>query len=137
MSLLVLVKLPKSFILANDGPNCIVFVTKTLYNSEMLCNTATLKKGIFIMMRFNPETKTFKLFNALRNGDALTASQAEKRFGIKNISAEVSRVRQAGFAVYANSRKAGNGVQVTEYVMGKPSRKIVAAGYKAMALGLV
>jgi hypothetical protein len=103
----------------------------------MLCNTATLKKGIFIMMRFNPETKTFKLFNALRNGDAVTASQAEKRFGIKNISAEVSRVRQAGFAVYANSRKAGNGVQVTEYVLGKPSRKIVAAGYKAMALGLV
>ena len=89
------------------------------------------------MMRFNPETKTFKLFNALRNGDAISASQAEKRFGIKNISAEVSRVRQAGFAVYANSRKAGNGVQVTEYRIGKPSRKIVAAGYKAMALGLV
>jgi hypothetical protein len=27
-------------------------------------------------------------------------------------------------------------VQVTEYVIGKPSRKLVAAGYKAMALGL-
>jgi hypothetical protein len=130
-------RLPKHFILANDGPNCIVFATRNPYNSGMLCNTATLKKGIFIMMRFNPETKTFKLFSALRNGDAISASQAEKRFGIKNISAEVSRVRQAGFAVYANSRKAGNGVQVTEYVMGKPSRKLVAAGYKAMAMGLV
>ena len=137
MSLLVLERLPKYFILANDGPNCIAFATQTPYNSGMLCNTATLKKGIFIMMRFNPETKTFKLFNALRNGEAISASQAEKRFGIKNISAEVSRVRQAGFAVYANSRKAGNGVQVTEYVIGKPSRKLVAAGYKAMAMGLV
>ena len=137
MSLLVLERLPKTFVLAIVGPNCVAFATGTLYNSGMLCNTATLKKGIFIMMRFNPETKTFKLFNALRNGDALTASQAEKRFGIKNISAEVSRVRQAGFAVYCNTRKAGNGVQVSEYVMGKPSRKIVAAGYKAMALGLV
>lgn len=88
-------------------------------------------------MRFNEDTKTFKLFTALRNGDAVTASGASKRFGIKNISAEVSRVRQAGYAVYANSRKAGNGVQVTEYVMGKPSRKLIAAGYKAMALGLV
>jgi len=67
----------------------------------------------------------------------LTASQAAKRFGVKNISAEVSRIRQAGFAVYANSRRAGNGVQVTEYALGKPSRKIVAAGYKAMAMGLV
>ena len=88
-------------------------------------------------MHFNPETKTYKLFNALYNGEAVTASQAQNRFGIKNISAEVSRVRQAGFAVYANSRKAGNGVKVTEYVIGKPSRKLVAAGYRAMALGLV
>jgi hypothetical protein len=88
-------------------------------------------------MRFNEDTKTYKLFTALHSGDAVTPAAAAKRFGIKNVSAEVSRIRQAGFAVYANSRKAGNGVQVTEYVMGKPSRKIVAAGYKAMALGLV
>ena len=88
-------------------------------------------------MHFNTETKTYKLFHALYNGEAVSASQAEKRFGIKNISADVSRIRQAGFAVYSNQRVAGNGVKVTEYVIGKPSRKIVAAGYKAMALGLV
>jgi hypothetical protein len=88
-------------------------------------------------MRFNEDTKTFKLFTALRTGEAITPAAAAKRFGIKNISAEVSRVRQGGFAVYANTRVAGNGVRVTEYQMGKPSRKIVAAGYKAMALGLV
>lgn len=89
------------------------------------------------MTRFSENTKTFKLFNALYSGEAVTPSAAEKRFGIKNISAEVSRIRQAGYAVYANSRKAGNGVQVTEYVIGKPSRKIVAAGYRAVAMGLV
>jgi hypothetical protein len=89
------------------------------------------------MKHFNPETKTFKLFNAMYNGEAVTASAAEKRFGIKNISAEVSRIRQNGYAVYANTRRAGNNVQVTEYVIGQPSRKIVAAGYKAMSLGLV
>lgn len=87
-------------------------------------------------MRFNEDTKTFKLFTALRTGEAITPAAAAKRFGIKNASAEVSRIRQAGFAVYSNQRTAGNGVRVTEYVMGKPSRKIVAAGYKAMALGL-
>ena len=86
---------------------------------------------------FNTETKTFKLFNALYTGEKVTPAQATKRFGIKNISAEVSRIRQSGYAVYANSRKAGNGVKVTEYAIGKPSRKLVAAGYKAMALGLV
>ena len=89
------------------------------------------------MKRFNPETKTFKVFNALYNGDKLTAAQAAKRFGVGNLAAEASRIRQAGFAVYANSRTAGNGVQVTEYEIGQPSRKLIAAGYKAMALGLV
>jgi hypothetical protein len=88
------------------------------------------------MKRFNKETKTFKIFNALYNGAALTASQAEKRFGVKNLSAEVSRIKQNGYAVYSNTRKAGNGVQVTEYVMGQPSREIVALGYKAKALGI-
>jgi hypothetical protein len=88
------------------------------------------------MKLFNKETKTFKIFNALYNGDALTASQASKRFGVKNLSAEASRIRQAGYAVYTNSRKAGNGVQVTEYVLGKPSREIVALGYKAKAMGI-
>jgi hypothetical protein len=85
----------------------------------------------------NKGTKTHKLFTALKNGEKVTASEASKRFGIGNIAAEASRIRQAGFAVYANSRKAGNGVQVTEYEIGQPSRAIVAAGYRAMQLGLV
>lgn len=88
-------------------------------------------------MKFiNPETKTFKVFQALRAGEAVTPSAAEKRFGVKNLSAEVSRIRSHGFAVYSNTRKAGNGVQVTEYVLGRPSRKLVALGYKAQALGI-
>jgi hypothetical protein len=88
-------------------------------------------------MKFiSKDTKTFKLFNALYNGAKLTQSQAEKRFGIKNISAEASRIRQAGYAVYATTRKAGNGVTVREYELGRPSREIVALGYKAKAAGM-
>lgn len=89
------------------------------------------------MKSINKDTKTFKLFAALKEGEKMTAAQAAHRFGIKNMSAEVSRIRQAGYAVYANTRVAGNHVAVTEYEIGKPSRKLVAAGYKALALGLV
>lgn len=88
------------------------------------------------MKRISKETKTFKLFNALYQGEKVTAAQAEKRFGIKNIAAEASRIRHNGYAVYANTRTAGNGVTVTEYELGKPSREIVALGYKAKAMGL-
>ena len=88
------------------------------------------------MKFFNPETKTYKVFNALYSGDTLTPAEAQKRFGVKNLAAEASRIRSNGYAVYANSRVAGNGVKVTEYVMGKPSREIVALGYKAKSLGI-
>lgn len=88
------------------------------------------------MKRINLETKTGKVFSALQAGQKLTASEAKKRFGVGNLSAEASRIRAAGYAVYANSRVAGNGVQVTEYELGTPSRRIVALGYKAAAMGI-
>lgn len=86
--------------------------------------------------RINPETKTFKLCEALKKGEKLTPAQIQKRFNIKNVSAEVSRVRQGGYAVYANTHYSNNGKTVTRYEIGMPSRNLVAAGYRALALGL-
>ena len=83
------------------------------------------------------QTKAQRLLTALQAGERMTPSQIQKRFSIGNPSAEVSRIRQMGYAVYANKRVAGNGVAVTEYRHGKPSRKLIAAGYKALAAGLV
>ena len=87
------------------------------------------------MKLINPETKTFRVFRALQSGEALTSSKA-KKMGIGNLNAEVHRVRNHGFAVYANRRTAGTGVRVTEYVLGKPSRNMVALAYKAQAMGI-
>lgn len=86
---------------------------------------------------FDSKTKVGKAYNALVvEGKVLTAAEAKKSLGISNLRAEVSRIRQSGFAIYANQRKATNGVKVTEYRHGKASRELIAAGYKAMALGL-
>lgn len=88
-------------------------------------------------MKFiSKETKTFKVFNALYNGEKLTPAEAEHRFGVKNLRAEATRIRNNGYAVYSKTRKAGNGVVVTEYEMGKASREIVALGYKAKRMGI-
>ena len=87
---------------------------------------------------FDLKTKQGKLFNALViNGETLSASQISKRFSIKNPTATISDIRHAGFAIYGNKRVAGNGITVTEYRHGKASRRIIAAGYKALAAGLV
>jgi hypothetical protein len=119
------------------NPIPVAYCASVCYNYIILLkNSVNLtEKGNTQMKFINPETKTFRVFQALQSGKALTASQASK-MGVKNLSAEVSRIRSHGFAVYTNSRKAGNGVNVTEYVIGKPSRKLVAAGYRALALGI-
>ena len=88
------------------------------------------------MKLINPETKTYRVLQALQSGQSLSESKARK-MGVGNLRAEVSRIRNHGFCVYANTRKAGNGVSVTEYQIGKPSRRLIAAGYKAIAAGLV
>ena len=90
------------------------------------------------LKRFDLETKQGKLFKALvLDRETLSAAQISKRFGIKNPTATISDIRQRGYAIYANQRVAGNGVKVTEYRHGEASRKMVAAAYKAMAMGLV
>lgn len=87
-------------------------------------------------MKFiNPETKTFRVLKALQSGQAVTESKA-KKMGIGNLNAEIHRIRNHGFAVYTNRRTAGNGVNVTEYVLGRPSRNMVALAYKAQAMGI-
>jgi hypothetical protein len=87
--------------------------------------------------KFNLDTKQGKLFKALViDKEVLSESAITKRFGIANPTATISVIRQRGYAVYANNRKAGNGVQVTEYKHGEASRKMVALAYKAMAQGL-
>ena len=88
-------------------------------------------------MRFNPESKSFKLFQALHNGEALTESQISARFGLKNPTATISSLRlNHGVCVYANEHFDTHNRRTVKYAIGKPSRKLIAAGYKAMSLGL-
>jgi len=82
-------------------------------------------------------TKQNRLLEALQNGEQLTAAQIRARFGIANPTATVSDLRFNGFAVYANRRTDTKGRVTTKYRLGTPSRKVVAAGYRALANGLV
>lgn len=89
-------------------------------------------------MRFNSNSKQFKLFQALRSGDELTEAQIAQRFGLKNPTAALSSLRMNhGVAVYANEHVDTKGRRTTKYAIGHPSRRVVAAGYRALSLGLV
>lgn len=82
-------------------------------------------------------TKIDRVFEALVNrGEELTASQIKTRYGVANPHDAIYQIRQMGYAIYLNERKNSKGETVARYRAGKPSRKIVAAGYRALAAGL-
>jgi len=83
-------------------------------------------------------TKQEALLEGLRaHNRGLTAAQIAARYDIRNVTATVSDLRMAGFAIYANQHTDTKGRTKTFYRLGTPSRAVVAAGYKALAAGLV
>lgn len=82
-------------------------------------------------------SKQSRVLEALKSGEQLTAKQIGARFNVKNPTATISDIRLSGFAIYANKHTDTKGRATTKYRLGTPSRALVAAGYKAMNLGLV
>jgi predicted ArsR family transcriptional regulator len=78
-------------------------------------------------------TKIERVLETLVNGTTLTAAQISARFGVANPTALVSSLRMKGFPVYANPKTDNSGRTKTFYRLGTPSRKVVAAGYRALA----
>lgn len=81
-------------------------------------------------------SKQTRVLEALQSGEQLTAKQIAARFGVKNPTATISDIRLSGFAVYANKHTDTKGRVSTKYRLGTPSRELVAAGYRAMSLGI-
>lgn len=78
-------------------------------------------------------TKQSRLLEALQRGEELTAKQITHRFEMANPTASVSALRFQGYAIYANKRTNSRGETFTKYRLGRPSRAVVAAGYRALA----
>jgi len=78
-------------------------------------------------------TQAAKVANALVNGAELTAKQISHRYGVKNVRAVISQLRSEGFSIYLNKRVSSfDGKTYMKYVLGTPTRAVVAAGYKAL-----
>jgi hypothetical protein len=86
-------------------------------------------------LNVTPDSKQAKVLAALQENTAkgLTGKQIEARFGVGNARATVSALRMKGFPIYANEHKDSKGRVKTFYRLGTPSRKVIAAGYRALA----
>ena len=78
-------------------------------------------------------TQTAKVATALTNGAELTAKQISARYGVKNVRAVISKLRSEGFSIYLNKRVSSfNGETYMKYMLGTPTKAVVAAGYAAL-----
>lgn len=78
-------------------------------------------------------TQATKVATALVNGAELTAKQITSRYGVKNVRAVISKLRSEGFSIYLNKRVSSfDGESYSKYMIGTPTRAVVAAGYKAL-----
>ena len=78
-------------------------------------------------------TQAAKVANALVNGAELTAKQISHRYGVKNVRAVISKLRSEGFSIYLNKRVSSfDGETYSKYMVGTPTKAIVAAGYAAL-----
>lgn len=82
-------------------------------------------------------TQKDKLRKAFFSGRQLTAKQITSQFGIASPSKVVSTLRmEDGLPIYCNTYTDSKGRVTNKYELGTPSRKVIAAGYRAMALGI-
>jgi hypothetical protein len=81
-------------------------------------------------------TQTKRVLAALQSGEELTAKQIAARFRIASPTKVVSNIRYEGHAVYLNKHTDTKGRVTHKYRIGKPSRKLIAAGYRALAMGI-
>jgi|TARA_R110000868_G_scaffold383869_1_gene651186 transcription initiation factor IIE alpha subunit len=78
-------------------------------------------------------TQATKVATALVNGAELTAKQISSRYGVKNVRAVISQLRSEGFSIYLNKRVSSfDGETYMKYMLGTPTKAVVAAGYKAL-----
>ena len=78
-------------------------------------------------------TKTDKVLTALQEGQEMTSAQISARWDVPNVGAVIQNLRFKGHSVYLNTHTDTKGRVTRKYRMGTPSKRVVAAGYKALA----
>ena len=75
-----------------------------------------------------------KMLAALKQSEGyntFTTKQAQRRFGITNVSARIEELRKEGNVIYTNKRTLEDGRKITYYRLGAPTKSMVKAALKA------
>ena len=82
-------------------------------------------------MKLSAKEKMLSVLKKQDGYNTFTTKQAQRRFGITNVSARIDELRQEGHVIYTNSRKLEDGRKITYYRMGTPTKSLVQKALKA------
>ena len=77
-----------------------------------------------------------KILAAFQSGKAVSGKQFAARYNtsVTTVGARISELRREGFAIYMNKKTDSQGRTASFYKIGAPTRRVVAAGYKALGV---
>ena len=75
-----------------------------------------------------------KILDTLKSGKQVSGKQFAARHNVvlTTVGARISELRREGFAIYNNKKTDSQGRSASFYRIGKPTRAVIAAGYKAL-----
>jgi len=77
-------------------------------------------------MKLSAKEKMLAALKQTSGYNTFTTKQAQRRFGITNVSARIDELRQEGHVIYTNT-KVVDGQKVSFYRLGTPTKALVRA----------
>jgi hypothetical protein len=86
--------------------------------------------GVYIMAKLSAKERMLAVLKKQDGYNTFTTAQAQRRFGISNVSARIDELRQEGHCIYTNTRTNSDGRKVHYYRLGTPSKALVQAALR-------
>jgi biotin operon repressor len=82
------------------------------------------------MSNLSAKEKMLKALKQKEGYNTFTTAQAQRRFGITNVSARIDELRKEGNCIYTNTKTLEDGSKVKYYRLGTPSKALVQAALR-------
>jgi len=77
------------------------------------------------MTKLSAKARMLAALKKTEGYNTFTVKQAQRRFGVQNVSARIEELRKEGHCIYTNIKTLQDGSKAKFYRLGTPTRKLV------------
>jgi len=79
------------------------------------------------MTKLSAKARMLATLQQTEGYNTFSVAQAQRRFGVQNVTARIEELRKEGHCIYTNTRTNKNGSKVSVYRLGTPSKEMIKA----------